>query len=130
MEKEALEALLKKVQGVPAPPMTPGASVTFPDVEALGDVSESDPRRARTDLFRSVHLRVRVELGRVQLPLKEVLKLTPGAVVDLDRLADDPVDIYVDDLLIARGEVIVINDSFCVRVTEVFAQPEPGEVRP
>ncbi len=129
VEKEALLNLLKRVQGTPPPSQGAGAAAKFPEAASMEELPESDPRRARADLFRSVHLKVRVELGRVQVPLKEILKLTPGAVVDLDRLADDPVDVYVDDLLIARGEVIVVNDCFCVRLTEVFSQSEPGEVR-
>lgn len=126
-EKEALEVLLKKVQGAPVPSSSGFSGAVFSDVTSLADLPAPDSRSSRTDLFRSVHLKVRVELGRVRLPLKEVLHLGPGSVVDLERLADDPVDIYVDDLLIARGEVLVVNDCFCVRVTEVFAQPELGE---
>jgi len=67
---------------------------------------------------------VKVELGRTRLFLKDALELGPGSLVDLEKLADDPVDLYVNDLLVARGEVLVVNDCFCVRVTEVLGAGE------
>jgi flagellar motor switch protein FliN/FliY len=63
-----------------------------------------------------------VELGRKRILLKDALELAPGSVVDLEKLAEEPVDLYVNDLLIARGEVLVVNDCFCIRITEVMAQ--------
>jgi flagellar motor switch protein FliN/FliY len=125
-EKEALDALLRRVQGPGgrSSPAVEASTRPFDDAAAPQEEFEVEHRRPRADLFRSVHLKVKVELGRVHLPLKEALQLGPGSVVDLEKLADDPVDIYVNDLLIARGEVIVVNDCFCVRVTEVFSQSE------
>ena len=70
-------------------------------------------------LLRDVELTMRIELGRAKMRLEDVLRLGPGAVVELDRLAGDPVDIFVNDHLIARGEVVVLNDKFAVRLTEV-----------
>ncbi len=129
IEKDTLDALLRKVQGSTgqqAVPVAAAPEVAFEEASSIVDDADPDARRSRSDLFRSVHLKVRVELGRVHLPLKDALQLGPGSVVDLDKLADDPVEIYVNDLLIARGEVIVVNDCFCVRVTEVFSQGESG----
>jgi len=74
---------------------------------------------ATLDLVRDVQLDVEIELGRTHMHLAEVLKLKKGAVVTLDKLAGDPVDIYVNGRLIARGEVLVLNDNFCVRVAEL-----------
>jgi flagellar motor switch protein FliN/FliY len=64
---------------------------------------------------------LRIELGRTELPTDEVLKLREGSVVALDKLAGDPVDILVNGRLIARGEVLVLNDNFCVRIAEILA---------
>lgn len=80
---------------------------------------------ATLDLIRDVELDLRIELGRTQMYLEEVLKLRKGSVVPLDKLAGDPVDIYVNGRLIARGEVLVLNDNFCVRVTELIAGTGP-----
>jgi flagellar motor switch protein FliN/FliY len=76
---------------------------------------------ATLNLVRDVELDLRIELGRTHMHLEEVLKLKKGAVVPLDKLAGDPVDIYVNGRLIARGEVLVLNDNFCVRVAELIA---------
>jgi flagellar motor switch protein FliN/FliY len=75
---------------------------------------------ATLDLMREVELDLKIELGRTQMYLEEVLKLKKGSVVPLDKLAGDPVDIYVNGRLIARGEVLVLNDNFCVRVGELI----------
>lgn len=76
---------------------------------------------ATLDLIRDVELDLKIELGRTHMHLEEVLKLRKGAVVPLDKMAGDPVDIYVNGRLIARGEVLVLNDNFCVRVAELIA---------
>lgn len=76
---------------------------------------------ATLDLIRDVELDLKIELGRTQMYLEDVLKLRKGSVVPLDKLAGDPVDIYVNGRLIAWGEVLVLNDNFCVRVAELIA---------
>jgi flagellar motor switch protein FliN len=77
--------------------------------------------KATLELLRDVELELKIELGRAQMYLEEVLALRKGAVVPLEKLAGDPVDIYVNDRLIARGEVLVLNENFCVRVAELIA---------
>ncbi len=77
--------------------------------------------QATLDLLRDVELDLKIELGRTQLCLEDVLQLRKGSVVPLDKLAGDPVDIYVNGRLVARGEVLVLNDNFCVRVGELVA---------
>ena len=71
--------------------------------------------------LNDVELDLRIELGRTELLIEEVLKLREGSVVALDKLAGDPVDILVNGRLIARGEVLVLNDNFCVRIAEILA---------
>ncbi len=73
------------------------------------------------DLLRDVDLNVKIELGRSRMLVEDVLKLSEGSVVELDKPAGDPVDIFVNDRLVARGEVLVLNDNFCVRVNEIIA---------
>ena len=74
---------------------------------------------ATLDLVRDVELNLKIELGRTHMYLEDVLKLRKGSVVPLDKLAGDPVDVYVNGRLIARGEVLVLNDNFCIRVAEL-----------
>ncbi|MCB9861677.1 MAG: flagellar motor switch protein FliN [Phycisphaeraceae bacterium] len=72
------------------------------------------------DILSDVNLHVTIELGRTRMQLDEVLKMTPGAVVELDKLAGDPVDVFVNERHVARGEVLVLNDNFCVRINEII----------
>src|SRR5687767_10584762 len=78
-------------------------------------------RAAGMGLLHDVELNVKIELGRAQLLVEDVLKLAEGSVVTLDKPAGDPVDVFVNDQLVARGEVVVLNDNFCVRVNEIVA---------
>lgn len=76
------------------------------------------------ELLGDVELQVTVELGRTQMLVEDVLRLTEGSVVELDKLAGDPVDVYVNQRLIARGEVLVLNDNFCIRISEILPDLE------
>ena len=82
--------------------------------------SPASTEAATLELVRDVQLDLRIELGRTHMHLEDVLRLRQGAVVPLDKLAGDPVDLYVNGRMIARGEVLVLNDNFCVRVTELI----------
>jgi len=72
------------------------------------------------DMLMDVSLQVTVELGRTRMSVRQVLDLQHGSVVELERLAGDVVDVYVNDRLIARGEVVVVDDKFGVRITELI----------
>jgi flagellar motor switch protein FliN len=81
----------------------------------------ADSNTSNIELLRDVELNVKIELGRARMLVEDVLKLAEGSVVELDKLAGDPVDVFVNDRLVARGEVLVLNDNFCVRVNEIMA---------
>ena len=87
---------------------------TIPDEQMV-----SSHNSANIDMLMDVSMMVTVELGRTRMTLRQVLDLQNGSVVELDRLAGDPVDIYVNERLIARGEVVVVDDKFGVRITEL-----------
>ena len=72
------------------------------------------------DLLANVALKVRIELGRTRMLVEDVLRLGDGSVIELDKLAGDPVDIYVNDRPVAKGEVLVLNDNFSVRINEII----------
>ena len=91
------------------------------DLPDFGGAARPDVDPKRLTMLNDVNLRVKIELGRTQMLVEDVLKLDEGSVVELDKLAGDPVDVWVNDRLIARGEVLVLNDSFCVRISEVFS---------
>lgn len=73
------------------------------------------------DLIMDVRLMLTLEVGRTRISVRNLLALTQGSVVELDKLAGDPVDVFVNDRLVARGEVLVLNDNFCVRINEIVA---------
>lgn len=127
--QDDIEYLLQQAEqalaSVDAPPDGLPPDVTsFRFQEFAGAPASSE--NATLDLIRDVELDLRIELGRTHLYLEDVLKLRKGSVVPLDKLAGDPVDIYVNGRLIARGEVLVLNDNFCVRVAELIAGASPA----
>lgn len=75
------------------------------------------------DMLMDVTLNVRIELGRTRMSVEDILNLQGGSVVTLDKLAGEFVDVLVNDKLVARGEVMVLNDQFCIRIAEI-ASPE------
>jgi len=92
--------------------------------ESVNEISERKQKNYNTgniDLLMDVSLRVTVELGRTRMQLAQILELQHGSVVELDRLAGDPVDIFVNDCMVARGEVVVVDDKFGVRITEMVS---------
>ena len=78
------------------------------------------PEKCSIELLSDVDLDLKIELGRTHMQLEDVLKLRRGSVVTLDKLAGDPVDIFVNGRMVARGEVLVLNDNFCVRVAQLL----------
>lgn len=81
------------------------------------------PDLANLAAMLDVPLRITVELGRAELPLAEVLALKPGSVVELDRFPGEPLDLYANGRLVARGEIIVLNDIFGFRITDILMTP-------
>ena len=78
----------------------------------------------RLDLLLDVPLDLSVELGRTRMSIQDLLNLSPGSVVELDKIAGEPLDILVNDRLIARGEAVVVNDKFGVRITDIVSPSE------
>lgn len=98
----------------------PGDAVPFSFQDFGGGGGFGGEDDLQLQALRDVELDLRIELGRTELPIDDVLKLKEGSVVSLDKLAGDPVDIMVNGRLIGRGEVLILNDNFCVRVTEIL----------
>lgn len=88
----------------PAPPAAP---LSFDTGSGMGRV-------------RDIPLEVTVELGRTRLLIRDIMDLSAGSIIELDKIAGEPVDLFANGLLVARGEVIVIDDNFGVRVTEII----------
>lgn len=84
----------------------------------------NDPQNRRLELLLDVPLQVSVELGRARMTIQDLLSLTQGHVVELDKVAGEPLDILVNDRLVARGEAVVVNDKFGVRITDIVSPAE------
>jgi flagellar motor switch protein FliN len=78
-------------------------------------------------LILDIPLRVTVELGRTKMPVSELLNLTQGSVVELSKLAGEPMEVLVNDKLIAKGEAVVVNEKFGVRLTDIISPTERVE---
>jgi flagellar motor switch protein FliN/FliY len=91
------------------------------DVSATLD---SSPELAAISLLDDVELEVKIELGRAQMYIEDVLRLGVSSVIELDKLAGDPVDVFINERLVARGEVLVLNENLCVRINEIV-NPTP-----
>lgn len=92
----------------------------------MSDVAQDAPEIStrRLDLLLDVPLDVTVELGRSRMSIQELLGLSPGSVIELDKIAGEPLDIVVNDRLIARGEAVVVNDKFGIRITDIVSKSE------
>lgn len=86
--------------------------------ETKPDVEEATPRSV--DAVYQVPVRISAVLGRAMMPVNQLLKLTKGSVVELDRRVGEPVDILVNDRLVARGEVVIIEDRLGITMTEII----------
>lgn len=124
------DALLQQAEDHLAAAIGSRSRTQGPDVSGVSAFEFEDLGRSREDrpkiefpiaALQEVELDLRIELGRTELLIEEVLQLREGTVVPLDKLAGDPVDILVNGRLIARGEVLVLNDNFCVRIAEILS---------
>jgi flagellar motor switch protein FliN len=89
--------------------------------------AELEVEMQKLNFILDIPLQLTVELGRTNLLVKEVLKLNQGSVVELSKLAGDPLDIYVNSKLIARGEAVVVNEKFGVRLVDIVSPTERME---
>lgn len=106
-----MEAILGKPEPVKAP--------------SFDGVAPPPPESASTiEMLYDVEMEVKIELGRAQMMVEDILRLREGSVVQLEKDAGAPVDILINDRLVAFGEVLVLNDYFCVRVTEILSDAD------
>ncbi len=103
---------------------------TAPEPATFGNLSEKaappDAKRddINLDVILDVPVTISMEIGRTRINIRNLLQLTQGSVVELDRLAGEPMDVLVNGTLIAHGEVVVVNDKFGIRLTDVLSPAE------
>jgi flagellar motor switch protein FliN len=104
----------------PSPAPASGAAHLF---AAFGDTA-GQAGHHDIDMIMDIPVQLTVELGRTRIPIKNLLQLAQGSVVELDRLAGEPMDVYVNGCLIAHGEVVVVDERYGIRLTDIVT---PGE---
>jgi len=105
-------------QAVAARPPADGRSVSFASMQPT-PVRTAPPGHANLDLVHDVPLEISAVLGQTELSLREVVSMQTGSVFELDKLSTEPIDLYVNNILIARGEVVVVDDKFAVKISEL-----------
>ena len=91
--------------------------------DSLGMNGDSGAPR-KLDLLLDVPLDLSVELGRARMSIQDLLNMSPGSVIELDKIAGEPLDFMVNGRLVARGEAVVVNDKFGVRITDIVSPSE------
>ena len=126
LDPSDIEAALAAVKGeaepAPAPAVAARPAEPARSVFAPLDEPESAPGldAQNLDIVMDIPLEVSVELGRKRMSIRDILDLGSGSIVELDKVAGEPVDLLVNGRLVARGEVVVIEDNFGVRITEII----------
>lgn len=120
-------------QYMPAPPAYAGEPrvintkpVQLPPLDVADKIGQEQAQNL--ELIMSVPLEVSVEIGRTRRKVEDILTFSKGSLVVLDKLAGDQVDLFVNGLCVARGDVVVIDDNFGIRITEVLKRPELSEL--
>ena len=92
--------------------------VDLPNFEA--EAVNAEPSKDIGQLLSNVNLNVKIRLGKAEMLVEDILRLQPGKVVQLDTMSGDPVDVLVNNKVVAKGEVIILNEAFCVRISEIY----------
>lgn len=126
LSEDDVAAMLSQMGGgdysepTPSAPVPPPAASAGPFANLMATGPESTLPRG-IELILDIPLDVTVELGRVRMLIKDVLELSSGSIIELDRVAGEPVDLLVNGRLVAKGEVVVIEDNFGLRITEIIS---------
>ena len=111
-----------------SPPDTKSAGISRAQFGELGPpAAGAGGQEMNLNLILDVAVTLALEVGRARMSVRDLLQLAPGAVVELDRLAGEPLDVLVNGVRVARGEVVVVNEKFGIRLTEVVSATERME---
>jgi len=118
-------AALEEAKATPVQSDDASASGMFQSLGSSGSTQGgAAPARNEIDMIMDIPVQLTVELGRTRIPIKHILQLAQGSVIELDALAGEPMDVLVNGCLIAQGEVVVVNDKFGIRLTDIVTPSE------
>jgi flagellar motor switch protein FliN/FliY len=122
------DAAADALSGQPTFDMPAGGNMSAADTTAALFPQLSGARTIQAnneiDMILDIPVQLTVELGRTRIPIKHILQLAQGSVIELDAMAGDPMDVLVNGCLIAQGEVVVVNDRFGIRLTDIVTPSE------
>lgn len=105
-----------------APVAAPASSAVFGEINS--DVNLPPETARNLELVMDIPVQLTVELGRTRMPIRNLLQLAQGSVVELNELAGEPLDVFVNGCLVAQGEVVVVNEKFGIRLTDIITPSE------
>ena len=117
-DQDDIDALLSGAQDEPAPEAAPAP------MEELTDTGTATGDSPDLDVILDIPVRISMEVGNTQISIRNLLQLNQGSVIEMDRLAGEPLDVLVNGTLIAHGEVVVVNEKFGIRMTDVISPSE------
>jgi len=100
------------------------AAPTQPNFQDFGDAANRTGNMQDFDMILDIPVQLTVQLGRARIAIRELIKLAHGSVVELETLAGEPMDVLINGTLIAQGEVVVVNDKFGIRLTDIVTPSE------
>ncbi len=104
---------------------TPTPSIDEEDpLPTARDFEESSPNNINPEVLKNITVNLSIEVGRTQIKIKDLMRLTQGSVVELDRIAGEPLDLLVNNTVVAQGEVVLVNDRYGIRLTRVVPSTE------
>ncbi|MBK1716709.1 flagellar motor switch protein FliN [Thiocystis violacea] len=124
-EQKETESAAHAPSGAPRESARDGASQARPlHPEDFSGLQPGTPSDVNLNMVLDVPVTIAMEIGRTRIPIRNLLQLNQGSVVELDRLAGEPLDVLVNGTLIAHGEVVVVNEKFGIRLTDVISPSE------
>ncbi len=119
-----VDAALESAAGQPPAKEKPKQTYQTAQFEDLHHEPSSSGEDVNLDVILDIPVTLSMEIGRTKIPIRNLLQLNQGSVVELDRLAGEPMDVLVNGTLVAHGEVVVVNEKFGIRLTDVISPAE------
>lgn len=124
-DQEDIDALLSGAQEEPsAPAAAPMEELNDAPVDKTANIPTGGEGSPDLDVILDIPVRISMEVGNTEISIRNLLQLNQGSVIEMDRLAGEPLDVLVNGTLIAHGEVVVVNEKFGIRMTDVISPSE------
>lgn len=115
------EAVVEESGGEQQEPVDGGEAFQQVEARRLSQTSNAEAGDVKLDVILDIPVTIAMEIGRARMSIRNLLQLNQGSVVELDRLAGEPMDVLVNGTLVAHGEVVVVNEKFGIRLTDVIS---------